>query len=258
MKKRFLLNTLVFFIATVLSVTVFSQSIRDYRNAHARLLAKQENVRDKIRVEESINYARTLYSGKTAYGDIDHSYWDSDRIAPWESSEIPERKDLILGSFHMPCKNGHIINSKFGYRKQFGRHHNGVDLKAQIGDTIYATFSGIVRLTKFDRNGYGFYVVVRHENGLETLYGHLSKFLVKSNQYVKVGQPIALSGNTGRSTGPHLHYETRFMGKGINPESLINFSERRLISNNYTFRKNSSEGTIQSASNKPVTRRKRR
>jgi LysM repeat protein len=94
-----------------------------------------------------------------------------------------------------------------------------------------------VRLTRFERGGYGFYVIVRHENGLETVYGHLSRFLVKPDQYVKAGQPIALSGNTGRSTGPHLHFETRFMGYAINPEAIFDFVNRCTHTDSYTFSK---------------------
>jgi len=254
-------NILTIIILLVSIFNINAQSINDYRRAHQNLLAKQTRVKDKIRVEEAHNYANFLYTGKQPYSDnFDNAYWDSDRIAPWESSEIPETKNLVLGTFHMPCKHGNIINSHFGYRPRFGRNHQGVDLKAQTGDTIYATFNGKIRLTKFDRNGYGFYVVIRHENGLETLYGHLSKFLVKPNQYVKVGTPIALSGNTGRSTGPHLHYETRFMGQAINPEQIINFAERRLHHESYTFSKRSSSNgnSVQSASNKPVNKSSRR
>ena len=94
-----------------------------------------------------------------------------------------------------------------------------------------------MRLTRFERGGYGFYVIVRHENGLETVYGHLSRFLVKPDQYVKAGQPIALSGNTGRSTGPHLHFETRFMGYAINPEAIFDFANRCTHTDSYTFSK---------------------
>ena len=103
--------------------------------------------------------------------------------------------------------------------------------------TVYAAFSGRIRLTKYERSGYGFYVIVRHENSLETVYGHLSRFLVKPDQYVKAGQPIALAGNTGRSTGPHLHFETRFMGYAINPEAIFDFRNRCTHTDTYLFTK---------------------
>ena len=94
-----------------------------------------------------------------------------------------------------------------------------------------------MRLTKFERGGYGFYVILRHDNGLETVYGHLTRFLVQPNQFVKAGQPIAISGNTGRSTGPHLHFETRFMGYAINPAAIIDFASRTTHTDSYTFNK---------------------
>ena len=105
-------------------------------------------------------------------------------------------------------------------------------------DTVRAAFDGKVRLTRFERGGYGFYVIVRHENGLETVYGHLSRFLVQPDQFVKAGTPIALSGNTGRSTGPHLHFETRFMGVAINPEAIFDFENRVTHTDVFTFNKN--------------------
>lgn len=108
--------------------------------------------------------------------------------------------------------------SNYGWRRR--RMHRGVDLSLHIGDTIRAAFSGKVRLTRYERRGYGYYVIIRHGNGLETIYGHLSKFLVKPDQIVKVGEPIALGGNTGRSTGPHLHFETRYLGMDINPNKI--------------------------------------
>lgn len=95
-----------------------------------------------------------------------------------------------------------------------------------------------MRLTKYERRGYGYYVVIRHENELETVYGHLSKFLVEPDQYVKAGDPIALGGNTGRSFGSHLHFETRFMGYAINPSAIFDFANQTVHTDEYTFDKN--------------------
>ena len=104
--------------------------------------------------------------------------------------------------------------------------HYGIDLKVQVGDTIYAAFDGKVRVRQYERRGYGYYLTLRHTNGLETVYGHLSKFLVEEDQVVKSGEPIALGGNTGRSTGSHLHLETRFLGNPINPAFTVNFENK--------------------------------
>jgi murein DD-endopeptidase MepM/ murein hydrolase activator NlpD len=115
--------------------------------------------------------------------------------------------------------------------------HNGLDIKVYIGDTIRAAFSGKVRMVKYERRGYGKYVVIRHENGLETVYGHLSKQIVDENQYVEAGEPIGLGGNTGRSTGSHLHFETRFLGQAINPALLFDFEKQDIVADSYLFRK---------------------
>lgn len=243
-----------------MSFTANSQSINDYRQTHRNLLAKQNRVQDKIKVEEAQKYARDLYGDKenindAADADIYSEGWNSGRVNSYNGAEIPSTKNIDVSKFAMPVKN-RVINSHFGYRKQFGRMHKGSDLKANIGDTIYAAFNGKVRLTKFERNGYGFYVVVRHDNGLETVYGHLSKFLVKENQYVKAGTPIALSGNTGRSTGPHLHFETRFMGVAINPEKIFDFVNGTVHHDHYTFNRSSSDNADNNRQSASKSRRR--
>lgn len=115
------------------------------------------------------------------------------------------------------------ITSNFGFRGY--RWHYGTDLDLNTGDSVLAAFDGIVRIAKWDGGGYGNYVVVRHYNGLETLYGHFSKTLVQVGQYVKAGEVVGLGGSTGRSTGPHLHYEVRYQGNPIDPENLYDFPE---------------------------------
>ena len=135
--------------------------------------------------------------------------------------EIPERHDIDVSDYVSPVPG--YVTSNYGYRARFRRNHYGIDLKLQIGDTVRCAFPGKVRLTKYEGRGYGYYVVVRHPNGMETVYGHLSRFLVKPNQTVKAGEAIALGGNTGRSTGPHLHFETRYLGIPINPAAIIDF-----------------------------------
>ena len=127
------------------------------------------------------------------------------------------------------------VNSHYGPRS--GRYHNGIDLDLNVGDTIYAMFSGKVRYAKYNSGGFGNLVILRHYNGLETFYAHLSKFLVAPNQSVKVGQPIALGGNTGRSSGPHLHMEVRFYEEPINPEEIIDFDRLTLRKENLFLHK---------------------
>ena len=166
--------------------------------------------------------------------------WNSQTIATaYAGLTVPLHKDIDVTGYVAPVK-GKLV-SAFGYRPRFGRMHRGVDLDLNVGDTVVAAFDGRVRITKYERRGYGYYVVLRHDNGLETVYGHLSRFLVKPDQYVKAGQPIALGGNTGRSTGPHLHFETRFMGIALNPASIIDFENYVTHKDVYTFDKQSSE-----------------
>ena len=237
------------------SIAASAQSISDYRKAHRDLLAKQEKIKNKIQVEEAQRYAKDLYGDKEGdNADIYSEAWNDDRVNPYQNANIPSTKVIDVSRYAMPVKHK-VVNSHYGYRKQFGRMHRGVDLKASVGDTVYAAFSGKVRLAKFERNGYGFFVVVRHDNGLETVYGHLSKFLVRPNQFVKAGTPIALSGNTGRSTGPHLHFETRFMGIDINPEKIFDFVNGSIVRDSFTFNKN--ENNSGSTGRKSASRRRR-
>jgi murein DD-endopeptidase MepM/ murein hydrolase activator NlpD len=144
-------------------------------------------------------------------------------VNPFRSKEIiyPDSFYIDCRSFVLPIDTTIKVTSVFGIRNR--RMHNGIDLKVQKGDTIRAAFSGKVRIKGFERRGFGNYLVLRHPNGLETLYGHLSGFIVSENEIVKAGQPIGLGGNTGRSTGTHLHFETRFLGQALNPGHIIDF-----------------------------------
>jgi len=121
--------------------------------------------------------------------------------------------------FYMPRQG--ILTSNFGWRRwQF---HYGVDIDLNKGDTVRCAFDGVVRISKWGW-GYGNVIVVRHLNGLETLYGHLSASKVVPNQPVKAGEMLGLGGSTGRSTGPHLHFEIRYQGAPLNPNSLIDIT----------------------------------
>lgn len=124
--------------------------------------------------------------------------------------------------------------SPFGYRGR--RVHSGVDIKLEAGDPVAAAFDGVVRMAR-KYSGYGNCVVIRHYNGLETLYGHLSKIKVKINQQVKAGDIIGLGGRTGRASCTHLHFETRFQGKAFNPKQMINFETFSLLSDTFTITK---------------------
>lgn len=154
------------------------------------------------------------------------SDWDTTKIQVYktELKDLPISMviDLVdsLKSYHYPHKGR--VTSKYGPRRR--RIHQGTDIDLETGEPIYATFDGRVRITTYVRYGYGNLVVIRHDNGLETYYAHLSEINVKPNQWVTAGQVIGKGGNTGRSTGSHLHYEIRYKGQTFDPERLIDFS----------------------------------
>lgn len=161
--------------------------------------------------------------------------WDDAHVDPLRGKKaisIPDSMDIDVSTFYPPITGR--ITSSYGWRRR--RMHKGTDIKLYTGDTVRAAFSGRVRIKKYDRRGYGYYLVLRHNNGLETVYGHLSRFLVNQDDHVKAGQPIALGGNTGRSTGAHLHLEMRFMGIAINPADIIDFNTFKPKNSIYKFR----------------------
>ena len=167
--------------------------------------------------------------------ELYESSWDTVNINPFKNVNItfPDTYPINCQSFSLPIDNEVKITSKYGSRRR--SMHTGTDLKVKVGDTIRAAFDGKVRIKSFIRRGYGYHLVLRHPNGLETVYGHLSKFLVTENQIVRAGDPIALGGNTGRSTGSHLHFETRFLGRTINPEEIFDFANGVPYKDEYVF-----------------------
>ena len=175
--------------------------------------------------------------------------WNNEYIRTYGVT-IPDEYRIDLRNFHMPC-DSRMVTSHYGYRPSFRRQHYGTDIKVFVGDTIRAAFSGKVRVVAFERNGYGNYVVIRHPNGLETIYGHMSRHLCKPNQVVRAGDVIGLGGNTGRSTGSHLHFETRFLGQFIDPERLFDFEAQDVKGDFYLFRSNG-RGTMLAASDNVV------
>ncbi|MBK7174580.1 MAG: peptidoglycan DD-metalloendopeptidase family protein [Bacteroidales bacterium] len=160
-----------------------------------------------------------------------YSSWDTLYVRRY-SDPLPSVTDSILlplipdgtGNFVFPS-NGQLL-SPFGYRGR--RVHAGVDLKLNLHDTVVSAFDGVVRMARYYA-GYGNCVVIRHYNGLETLYGHLSRIKVKVNQVVQAGDLIGLGGSTGRASCNHLHFETRFRGQAFNPKQLIDFEHFSLL-----------------------------
>lgn len=163
--------------------------------------------------------------------------WSNSYVHNYDNVKLPDSLVISMKGYCMPTDSTYITD-KFGYRPRRGRQHMGLDIRIKTGDTIRAAFDGKVRISRYERRGYGHYLVIRHPNGLETVYGHLSKKLVAENDIVHAGDPIALGGNTGRSTGPHLHFETRILGNAINPALMFDFPHQRVQTEYYVYEKN--------------------
>lgn len=241
MIKRLSISLATLICIGVSTVTTMAQTIQSkspHAQAHKELLAKQQShTEEQISLIEHYTFLDLIDDDIEPELDIYTEGWNSKSVNPFKESEVPETQIIDVTGHYMPCPG--FITSNYGYRRKFGRMHKGVDLKIQSNDTIYAAFDGKVRLTAYERKGYGYYIIIRHPNGLETVYGHLNKHLVKPDQVVRAGEPIALGGSTGRSTGPHLHFETRFMGYAINPCAIFDFENQTTHTDTYTFTKKS-------------------
>lgn len=221
----------------VLPVAMSAQTIKSknpHSQAHKELLASRAKSNDQIKLVEKNTFIDLIDDIEPEI-DIYTEGWNSKRVNPFKESEVPNQAIIDVTGYYIPCPGQ--ITSNYGYRARFRRMHKGVDLAIRSNDTIYAAFDGKVRLTNYEAKGYGNYVILRHPNGLETVYGHLNKFLVKPDQVVRAGDPIALGGSTGRSTGPHLHFETRYMGYAINPNAIFDFSNKVTHTDKYAFSK---------------------
>lgn len=198
------------------------------------LLARQAPIDKKMKAVDSVALSRLIQTEQmeTPAADL---YEDWNNVYAHKATELPDTFRIDLRNFCMPTDN-RVVTSNFGRR--WGRQHKGIDVKVYIGDTIRAAFSGKVRMVRYDRNGYGKYVVIRHGNGLETIYGHMSKQIVEENQIVTAGEPIGLGGNTGRSTGSHLHFETRLCGVALNPALMFDFRNQDVVGDTYMFYRN--------------------
>lgn len=211
------------------------------------LIAKQAPIDRKLQAADSVAMVLMLEVEE----EIDNLYksWDNSSTHCYSRADVPDSLEIDLRGFSMPTTS-RKVTSGFGYRPRFRRMHKGIDVKVQTGDTIYAAFDGKVRIVRYERRGYGKYIVLRHENGLETIYAHLSKYLCEVNEDVKAGQPIGLGGNTGRSFGSHLHFETRIMGEAINPAFLFDFANQDVTGDTYMFRKQKSDAYFTSSGSK--------
>lgn len=215
-----------FAISMLLAVTSTTANAQD-------LLARQAPVDRKMAAVDTIMLRNITMREELESPSADlYANWDNKYAH--RATELPETYKIDLRHFTMPTTS-RVITSNFGSR--WGRQHKGLDIKVYIGDTIRAAFSGKVRIVRYEAGGYGKYIVIRHNNGLETIYGHLSKQLVEENQEVRSGEVIGLGGNTGRSTGSHLHFETRLCGVALNPALMFDFRAQDVTCDYYAFNK---------------------
>lgn len=216
------IKTFVIASATLMSTSCLAQD----------LIARQAPIDRKLKSVDSLALQRQIRAEQSAYPSLSvYPSWNN-RYVNQKAASVPSSYTFDLKGFAMPTSN-RKITSTFGPR--WGRMHKGLDIKVNIGDTIYAAFAGKVRIVNYEASGFGKYVVIRHYNGLETVYGHLSQQLVAENQNVKAGEPIGLGGATGHATGSHLHFETRFLGIAINPALMFNFPMQDVVADTYTF-----------------------
>jgi murein DD-endopeptidase MepM/ murein hydrolase activator NlpD len=186
------------------------------------ILTEQEDCEKEIVIEFRDAPCKTLYNNTWCTNKV--------KMPSFRFGEFPDEFKIRLidhkkeQGFHFPCKNGRK-SSHYGWR--WGRPHGGIDFAIDVGEPIYAVFDGVIRVAQVN-GGYGKMVLIRHYNNLETLYGHLNEIKVKVGQIVKAGDVIGYSGNTGFSTGPHLHFECRCLYQTFDPEWILDVENRTL------------------------------
>ncbi|GGI57469.1 peptidoglycan DD-metalloendopeptidase family protein [Winogradskyella haliclonae] len=160
--------------------------------------------------------------------DIKTEFWDTVNYNPYRNEVVkfPLQITFKDSNYASPIAKNKVITSRYGWRR--GRPHQGIDIDLVTGDSVSSILDGVVRYARYSR-GHGKVVVIRHYNGLETTYAHLSSINVKPNDTIAKGQFIGKGGNTGRSTGSHLHLVTSYKGQYIHPEYIFDFSEDNKI-----------------------------
>ena len=225
------LRTLALTISLFFSVCTHSQQVLpDTINSHIEL-CEADSLLDSI---EELPSDSLVSNDESFY----HNIWNSTQIR-YPLNTLPEKDALITIRLteaydhpFVPPVIGKVI-SKFGRRGR--RMHTGTDIKLNSGDSVRCTFDGKVRLAK-RFSGYGNLVLVRHSNGLETIYGHLKTIKVNINDTIKAGDVIGLGGRTGRATCDHLHFETRLFGEPFDSNKYIDFEHYALRSNHIYYK----------------------
>ena len=244
-KLRKLIYILSITCAVFLNLNAFSRSVpgddkkkapKKERTDTSRFAVNEENLAADL--EETPDTTMILFPSHDLY-----SSWDTIAAHPYNFNETFKSDSVELtlteegdGGFTLPYKGG--LTSLFGWRKY--RPHYGTDIDLETGDQVVAAFDGMVRVAKV-YHGYGNCVIIRHKNGLETVYAHLSKILVESGQVVTAGSLVGLGGNTGHSYGSHLHFEIRYLGQALDTQDFIDYNTGELKSNCFMVRKSDVE-----------------
>ena len=197
-------------------------------------ISKQENAQEIINETATADSVSASEATNEAASDSAATATsEEETVAAAETPEADaaqgEEEYLDFSGAHFPTIHGTLLNSPYGLRKH--RLHRGVDMHLHVGDSVVAAYPGKVVVSKYNRRGYGNYVMIEHANGTRTLYGHLQKRLVEVGATVEGGQLIGLGGNTGRSSGPHLHFEIRYGEVNIDPATVFNIQEGTLQPN---------------------------
>ena len=228
-----------FFNAKKILTTLFLLSIAIISQAQEDVYKKLETVYVFETTNDSIDIVSNFYSfydslavffeDDTLYNSFDNEiiHYPKVDFSKKTDTTVIYLTDISKNNLFVVPRIGEIT-SRFGLRHR--RYHYGTDINLETGDSVLSAFDGRIRITKLS-NSYGYVIVVRHLNGLETLYAHLSQINVSNDQLVKAGDLIGLGGNTGHSHGSHLHFEIRYLGAPINPEDIIDFANKKLISN---------------------------
>lgn len=193
-----------------------------------------EYAESKLLTHDFYNSLTYFYGNSAIPANATYGKWDTRHIYPYSDAITKNDSSIMLTltdsknycDFVSPIKDP-VITSNFGWRN--GRNHHGIDLDLHVWDPVAAAFDGMVRVALY-HPGYGRVVVIRHYNGLETLYAHLHRLKVKTGDIVSAGQIIGLGGSSGQSSGSHLHFEVRYKGKPLNPRHIISFKQNKLIS----------------------------
>ena len=161
--------------------------------------------------------------------------WNTEQVFAFSHMSPDSIGDTVL--VLTSAEHGFSMPVQGKFLRGFMYTHKGLDIRQCMGDTVCAAFDGVVRYAKYNRGGFGNLVILRHYNGLETYYAHLSKLKVKVNQVVKAGDMVGLAGSTGRSRGPHLHFEVRYKDVPLDPLRMVDYDNGKLVANTFPVTK---------------------